>query len=141
MRYVNNGDKVKIHYTEKLENGKVLDTSKCDRPIEITIGNNIVPLLENAIKGMKASDKKSITIQPEKAYGSKRKELIMEVRKSKLPEDITLVIGQKIKMRQKDGDYLNAVITDIKEDTVTLDANHPLAGRTLIFDIELVEIA
>ena len=141
MRYAKNGDKVKVHYTEKLENGKLLDTSKGDRPIEIRIGNNIVPLLEKAIKGMKALDKKSITIPPEKAFGSRRKELIMEMRKSELPENITLVIGQQIKMRQKDGDYINAVIMDIKEDTVTLDANHPLAGRTLIFDVELVEIA
>jgi FKBP-type peptidyl-prolyl cis-trans isomerase 2 len=140
MRYVKNGDKVKIHYTEKLENGKVLDTSKGDRPIEITIGNNIVPLLEKALKGMKVSDKKSITIKPEKAYGSRREDLIVEMKKSKLPEDITLVVGHKIKMRQKDGDDINAFITDIKEDTVTLDSNHPLAGRKLIFDMELMEI-
>ena len=141
MRQVKNGDRVKVHYTERLENGRVLDTSKDDQPLEIRIGSNIIPLLEEAIKGMEVREAKSITIPPEKAYGPRREELVTEVKKNKLPANITPGVGQQIKLQQPDGDYVNAVIVDIKEDKITLDANHPLAGSPLVFDVELLEIA
>ena len=141
MNQAKNGDRVKVHYTEKLENGRVLDTSKGDLPLEIKIGNNTVPLLERVIKGMKILETKSITIKPEKAYGPRRKELITEIKKNKLPKNFTPAIGQRIKLRQEHGDNIDAVIMDIKENTITLDANHPLAGATLILEVELIDIA
>ncbi|MDY7035145.1 MAG: FKBP-type peptidyl-prolyl cis-trans isomerase [Thermodesulfobacteriota bacterium] len=132
MRLANKGDMVKVHYTEKLENGRILDTSKGDQPIELKIGNNIVPLFEKAIKSMRRLETKSIKVPPEKAYGPRREELIIEVAKNKSPENISPVIGHKVKLRQPNRDNINAVITDIKKkygnprckSSISRQANH-----------------
>jgi peptidylprolyl isomerase len=142
MSQAKDGDTVKIHYTGKLENGTVFDTSKDRQPLEFAVGNGkIIPGFEKAIIGMGVGDTKTITVQPEEAYGPSRKELIMDIKKTDLPEDITPAIGKQLQIRQKDGNPIEITITDMDEDTVTLDANHPLAGNTLVFEVELVEIA
>ncbi len=142
MSQAKNGDTVKVHYTGKLENGTVFDTSKDRQPLEFTIGSGgIIPGFEKGIIGMEIGDTKTITVPPEAAYGPRRKDLVVDMKKTDLPEDITPAIGKRLRMRQKDGNPIKITITDMDEDTVTLDANHPLAGNRLVFEVELVEIA
>ena len=142
MSQAKDGDTVKVHYTGKLENGTVFDTSKDSQPLEFAVGSGkIIPGFEKAIIGMGVGDAKSITVPPEEAYGPSRKELIVDIKKTDLPEDITPAIGKQLQVQQKDGNPIEITITDMDEDTVTLDANHPLAGNTLLFEVELVEIA
>ncbi len=135
------GDTVKVHYTGRLENGKEFDTSKNREPLEFTIGNgSMMPGFEKGIIGMEVGDKKTFTVLPEEAYGPRHEELIATIDKSEFPKHITPRIGLNLQIMQPDGRIMNLTVADMDEDTVTLDANHPLAGRTLIFDVELVEI-
>jgi peptidylprolyl isomerase len=140
MKVAKSKDKVKVHYTKKVETGKILDTSKDSQPLEIRIGSNIVPLFENAIKGMQEGETKEVLVPPEEAHGKRRKDLITKVKKDRLPKDIRPTVGHKLKIQQANGNRIEAMITDVKGDTITLDANHPLAGRELIFEIELLEV-
>ncbi|MCD6454437.1 MAG: peptidylprolyl isomerase [Candidatus Aminicenantes bacterium] len=136
------GDKVKVHYTGKLEDGTVFDSSREGEPLEFTIGSGeIIPGFEEQIIGMEEGEKKTFTIPPEKAYGPHREELIIEVRKEEFPPDITPEVGQHLQLRQADGHVFYVVVTDVQEDSVTLDANHPLAGKDLVFDVELLEVS
>jgi FKBP-type peptidyl-prolyl cis-trans isomerase 2 len=140
MRQAKDGDKVKVHYTKKLENGRVLDASEGGYPLEIKIGRNLVPLFENAIKGMEIGQRKTITVPPEKAYGPWRGDLKIDLRRSALTKKMSLNIGRELSIRKDDGSLTNAVIVDVRKDTVTLDMNHPLAGKPIFVDIEVVEI-
>ncbi len=143
MAEAKNGDKIKVHYTGKFEDGTVFDTSEERGPLEFTIGKGeVIPGFEKSIVGMEVDEKKTITIPPEEAYGPRREELIWERKKSEFPEGITPAVGKQVGVRlnQPDAPLINAIITDVSEDTVTLDANHPLAGKTLVFDIELIGI-
>ena len=141
MSKAKNGDTVKVHYTGKFEDGKVFDSSKERQPLEFVLGEgNVMPAIENAILGMEAGDTKLIEIPPEEAFGPRREELVIEVERSELPEHITPTMGQTLQMRQPDGGHIDLVIVEMNEQTITLDANHPLAGHTLSFDLELVEI-
>jgi peptidylprolyl isomerase len=131
MSKVKDGDKIKVHYTGKLEDGTVFDTSKDRPPFELAIGKNeVIPGFEKNLIGMGIGDKKTMTIAPEEGYGVTRDDLFMEIK-----------IGKRIKVRQNDGNILDVTIVGVKEDAVVFDANHPLAGKTLTFDVELVEIA
>jgi peptidylprolyl isomerase len=142
MGKAKNGDKIRIHYTGKLEDGNVFDNSKERQPLEFIVGDGeVMPGIEKGVIGMEPGDTKTIEIPPEEAFGPKRKELVIEVPKSELPNQITPTLGQRLKMHDPDGDHIELIITDINEETITLDANHPLAGHTLFFDLELVEIA
>ncbi len=140
MNRAENGNRVKIHYTTKLESGRIIDTTKGDRPVQIKIGRNLVPLLENAVKGMEIGQVKTISVPPDKTHGEWRKELIVDVKRSKLPKNAKPSIGHELPVQKPDGSPVNAVIVDIKKDVLTLDMNHPLAGKPLFIDIELVEI-
>ena len=143
MAQAKNGDKIKVHYTGKFEDGTVFDTSEERGPLEFTIGSGaVIPGFEQSIVGMEVGENKTITIPPEEAYGPRREELIWERKKNEFPEGITPAVGKQVGVRlnQPDAPLINALITDVSEDTVTLDANHPLAGKTLVFDIELVGI-
>lgn len=141
MSKAKDGDTVKVHYTGKLDNGEVFDTSKEREPFEFKIGGQaVIPGFEKGVVGMGVGDTKTIEISPEDAYGEKKEELVVEVQKSELPEDITPSVGQRLQIKQQDGNPIVVTITDMNEDNITLDANHPLAGYTLFFDVELVEI-
>jgi peptidylprolyl isomerase len=141
MGRARNGDKVRAHFLGKLENGETFLDTKADQPLEFTIGNGtILPHLENGVVNMEVGETKRISISPEEAYGPRREELLVEVNRSDLSEHITPSIGQTIELKQQDGNTLDVLIVDMNDETVTLDANHPLAGRTLVIDIELVEI-
>jgi len=142
MSQAKSGDKVKVHYTGKFEDGEVFDSSEGREPLEFTLGQgNVIPGFDNGIMGMEVGGKKSMTISPDDAYGQRRDDLVLEVKKTDFPENISPEIGQQLQMTRPDGQAVNVVITDMKEETVTLDANHPLAGKTLVFDVELVEVA
>jgi len=128
---VKTGDKVRVHYTGTLENGEVFDSSRDREPLEFTVGAGMV---------MKAGDSATVKLPPEEAYGEARKEMIMPMQKSQVPEDITPEVGMQVMLQAESGQQVPAVITEVNENTIILDANPPLAGKTLNFDIELVEI-
>jgi peptidylprolyl isomerase len=142
MSQAKKGDTVKVHYTGKLQDGEIFDSSIGTNPLEFTIGNKeLIDGFESGVMGMKIGSKKTITIPPEEAYGSRNEELVADVDRSKLPDHITAEIGQALQITQPNGKTINVIMTGVTDDTVTLDANHPLAGKTLTFEIELVEIA
>ncbi|MBW2091070.1 MAG: peptidylprolyl isomerase [Deltaproteobacteria bacterium] len=136
-----NGDAVKVHYTGRLEDQTVFDSSENREPLEFEIGSGqVIPGFENGIIGMAVGDQKTIIIPAEEAYGPRREELVVEVPKSNFPEHIIPEIGQRLQLRQANNNLIDVIVTKINEEEITLDANHPLAGKTLIFDTELVAI-
>ncbi|MDD4568438.1 MAG: peptidylprolyl isomerase [Methanoculleus chikugoensis] len=135
------GDTVQVHYTGKLEDGTVFDTSEERTPLEFTIGSGqIIPGFERAVVGMEPGETKTATISPEEAYGQHREDMTITVDRGQFPEDINPEPGQQLQVQQPDGRAAIVVVSDVSESTVTLDANHPLAGQPLTFDIELVDI-
>ncbi|MFC1587507.1 peptidylprolyl isomerase [Planctomycetota bacterium] len=135
------GDVVKLHYTGKLENGTIFDSSKGRDPLALTIGDKgVIPGFENAIIGMKVGDVKTIILPPETAYGEYQPDMILDIERSSIPGDVALEIGMVLKAENDQGDATHMTIKDFNDEKITLDGNHPLAGKTLIFEIELVEI-
>lgn len=142
MSKAKDGDQVKVHYTGQLENGDVFDSSRQRDPLEFVIGSgNVLPGFENGIIDMEVGDSKRITISPEEGYGEKREELVVTVMRNEFPDHIAPAVGQQLQIKQEKGDILNVNITALDEESITLDANHPLAGHTLLFEVELMEIA
>lgn len=142
MSAAKKGDKVKIHYTGKLMDGRVFDTSKERQPLEFTLGNkDVIGGFEKGVKGMEVGESKRIEIPPEDAYGERRAELVINIKKNEFPDDITPSVGLHLEIKSMDGEVTSVVITEVGDDVVTLDANHPLAGETLLFDVELVGIS
>jgi FKBP-type peptidyl-prolyl cis-trans isomerase 2 len=142
VEHVEDGDTVQLDYVGKLEDGSVFDSSAAGEPIEFTVGSAmIIPGLEKGIMGMTIGETKTITIPADEAYGPPHPELVMTVPKDKLPQDMELEVGGQLESHQPDGRVIYATITEIKDDSVTLDANHPLAGKTLIFDVKVVGIS
>lgn len=135
------GNTVKVHYTGKLEDGTIFDSSIDKDPLEFKIGNgNMIPGFEKAVMGMVLGDVKTANIPFQEAYGEKKKEMMVEVPMAQVPEDITPEVGLQLSIAQQDGSPIPVVISEVNDDKIILDANHPLAGKNLIFDIELVEI-
>ncbi len=138
---IKEGDTVKVHYTGKITDGTVFDTSKEREPLEFTIGEGkLIPGFEKAVVGMDIGDSNTVTIPSDEAYGEKRDDMIVDVEKSQIPPDIKPEVGQQLQVQQKDGNAIPVVITDVTEESIQLDANHPLAGQDLIFEIEVVEV-
>ena len=136
------GDTVKVHYTGKLEDQSVFDSSADREPLEFKIGESeVITGLQKGVVGMASGEKKSIVLQPEEAFGQILDDLIVDVEMSQLPKDISPTIGSQLQLKRQDGSSIDVRITKTTKESVTLDANHPLAGKTLFFDIELVEIA
>ena len=136
------GDTVKVHYTGKLEDGTIFDSSKDRDPLEFTLGQaQIIPGFEDAVLGMKPGQSKTVTIPVDKAYGPPRPDLIQTVDKSKLNGAEGLQVGQRVRVTQPNGQPLSVLVTAITDKTVTLDVNHPLAGKNLVFELKLVEIS
>lgn len=141
MTQARDGDTVKVHYTGRLENGRVFGTSKGGQPLEVKIGTGrLIPDFEKSIIDMKIGETKTITVPPEEAYGRKWEEFMVDVKKSDFPDNITPGVGKELQVRLEDDRLMDVTITAINEDTVTLDVNHPLAGETLVFEVELVEV-
>ncbi|MBI6115223.1 FKBP-type peptidyl-prolyl cis-trans isomerase [Salegentibacter maritimus] len=142
MSQVKANDTVKVHYTGKLTDGQVFDSSvERGEPIEFTMGQGqLIPGFEKGLIDMKVNEKKTINIPKEEAYGEPKEELIQEVQKSQLPEEIKPEVGMGLVSKSPDGQEMNLVVRDVKEDSIVVDGNHPLAGKDLVFDLEVVEI-
>lgn len=134
-------DKVKVHYKGTLSNGDIFDSSEGRDPLEFTLGTGqVIPGFDKGIEGMAIDESKTINISSTDAYGDIRKELIQEVPKSHIPEEIKPEIGLQLMSNTPDGQQIPLVVTEIKEETVVVDANHPLAGKDLTFEVTLVGI-
>jgi len=141
MAKVKYGDVVRVQYTGSLEDGTVFSKTKEQEPLEFTLGKGqIIPGLENAIVGMELDELKTIKVNAEDAFGPRLDELVITVDRNKLPEDLKFEIGDRLKVPREDGQTTSVKVTSISERNVTLDANHPLSGKNLIFDIKLLEI-
>ncbi|MBL7473528.1 FKBP-type peptidyl-prolyl cis-trans isomerase [Robertkochia sediminum] len=141
MSQVKANDTVKVHYTGKLTNGQVFDSSLEREPLEFTLGKGmLIPGFENGILDMKVNEKKTIEIPAEQAYGDTREELIQEVPMSELPEEIKPEVGMQLISKAPDGREIPLMVSEVKEESIMVDANHPLAGKDLIFDVEVIEI-
>lgn len=141
MQQAQNGDKVKVHYHGTLRSGETFDSSKGREPLEFTVGSGqVIKGFDDGVKGMQVGDKKIVEINVEDAYGEKSQEMIIEFPRAQFPPNVNPQVGEQLMMSNGEGQSFPVTVTEIREDSVLLDANHPLAGQDLIFDIELVEI-
>lgn len=150
MAKAKTGDKVKVHYTGRLDDGTIFDSSECksddcgcdSEPLEFTIGEGqLIPRFEEAVVDMEIGDSKTVNISAEDAYGPHMEQLVAVLDRSEIPESIKPELGQQLEVTLQNGQAMPVMVTEVTDSTVTLDANHPLAGQNLTFDIRLVEIA
>lgn len=136
------GDKVKVHYTGKLDDGTVFDSSAGRDPLEFTVGaGQMIKGFDTGVNGMNVGESKTVKIPSEEAYGQHRDEMVIEVPKTELPPDMEVTPGDQLQMQHQSGQVVLVTVTDVDDEKITLDGNHPLAGKDLTFDIELVEVA
>lgn len=141
MAQAKKGDTVKVHYTGTLDDGTMFDTSAEREPLKFRIGEGqVIPGFDMAIIDMVPGDVKVIVIPAEEAYGEHSTDLVTDVDRSRFPADMELEIGQQLQVGLADGEQAVVMVVDVSDTSVTLDANHPLAGQQLTFDVELVEI-
>lgn len=141
MQNAKNGDKVKVHYTGKLDNGQVFDSSEGKDPLEFTIGENqLLKKFEEAVDGLEVGESTKVVIPAEEAYGTRQEQLIAKVPKEKLPEGMEPEVGMKLQTQTPEGQVMVVNVTEVNEENITIDANHELADEDLHFDIKLVEI-
>ena len=141
MAKAKEGDAVKVHYTGMLEDGTVFETTEGGDPVEFTVGRGeVIPGFDSAVEGMEPGEKKSVDVDHDEAYGPYFKEMAVEVTRDQLPPDMEPELGMQLELEQPDEENIIVSIIDIKDDKIMLDANHPLAGHNLKFEIELVEI-
>jgi peptidylprolyl isomerase len=141
MRQAKHGDTVRVHYRGKLRDGSVFDASFDREPLQFTIGGGeIMPGFEEAVVGMNPGDFKTTEVSAEKAFGPYREDMLVVVDKSEFPENVEPKVGQSVPISRPDGPPIDLAVTEVTESAVTLDANHPLAGEDLKFEIELIDI-
>ncbi|HQX95466.1 MAG: peptidylprolyl isomerase [Chitinophagaceae bacterium] len=141
MAQVKSGDKIKVHYHGKLNDGETFDSSEGRDPLEFEVGSGmVIKGFDDGVTGMSVGEKKTINIPFAEAYGPINPEMIIEMPKDRFPEDLELGIGMPLMMSDQQGQQFQVKIVEIKEEAVMLDANHHLAGKDLTFDLELVEI-
>lgn len=141
MTKVKSGDKVSVHYHGKLTDGTTFDSSEGREPLSFVVGEGmVIPGFDNALIDMQVGDKKTVNIPSDQAYGPANPENIIDFPKANIPADMEIEKGMQLQLFGQDGQVINVTVVEVKEDAVTLDANMPLAGKDLIFDIELVEI-
>ena len=142
MSEAKQGDTVHVHYTGRLADGTTFDSSKDRDPLELTLGQGaVIPGFEKAIEGMTVGDQKTAEIPVDEAYGPRRDELVMDVPRTQLPEGMDPKPGEQLRMQTPDGQAVPVVVADTSDEAVKIDANHPLAGKDLTFDLLLVKIA
>lgn len=142
MSQAKSGDTVKIHYTGTLEDGSQFDSSEGRDPLEFQVGSGqVIPGFDKAVEGMAVGENKQVTIPPEEAYGDHNAQMVQDVPKTALPDDLEPEVGMALSARGQDGQEMRLTVTEVKDDAITVDGNHPLAGKPLNFDIELVSIA
>ena len=141
MSNAKSGDTVKIHYTGKLDDGAEFDTSAGSDPLEFVLGDGqVIPGFDKAVEGMAIGESKNVRIQPDDAYGPRHDQLIQDVPRDQLPDDMTPAVGMELQAQNETGEVMRFAVTAVDDDSITVDGNHPLAGKALAFDIELVEI-
>jgi FKBP-type peptidyl-prolyl cis-trans isomerase 2 len=141
MAQVKDSDTVKVHYTGKLEDGTVFDSSAEREPLKFEMGQGqVIKGFEEAVIGMNPGDSKTTIIPADKAFGPHSEDMVIEVEREQFPEDMELNVGQRLQVPQPGGQPVLVTIAEVSEKTVMLDGNHPLAGKELTFDIHLVEI-
>lgn len=142
MSEAKKGDKVKVLYTGRLNDGSEFDSSKDRDPLEFEIGSQqVIPGFENAVLGLKTGESVTVNIPSDDAYGPRVDEMVLKIEKEKLPPDFNPELGQQFQLPQQNGQNVVVTVTDITDTQIELDANHPLAGKDLTFDIQLVEIS
>ncbi len=138
---IRTGDTVSVHYTGKVEKGEVFDSSKGRRPLTFTVGaGQIIRGFDEAVVGMLAGETKTVTIPPEMGYGPRREELVVDIPRDTVPEGMDLEKGMMIELVDPQGNKIPAEVFEILDEVVKMDLNHFLAGKTLVFDIEIVEL-
>lgn len=141
MSEAKKGDRVKVHYTGKLTDGSVFDSSRERDPLEFELGSGMmISGFDAAVTGMKIGESKVAEIPSKEAYGEHNDEMVISVPKTQLPEGLAPEIGQQLGMQQPNGESIPVRVTKVEEENIEIDANHPLAGKDLVFDLELVEI-
>ena len=141
MQNAKKGDKVKVHYTGKLDNGEIFDSSEGKEPLEFTLGENqVLQKFEETVEGMKVGESTNVSIPAADAYGSRQNDLIIKLPLNRLPESVKPEIGMKLKMQTKQGEIIVVTVMGIGENDITIDANHELADKDLHFQIELLKI-
>ena len=141
MAQAKNGDTVKIHYTGKLEDGTVFDSSEGREPLEFKIGEGqVIPGFEQMVVGMEPGQSKTETIPMDQAYGPRDAQMIVQVDRSQLPPDLNPEVGQELYVQQPGGITVPVMVVDVNPSSITIDANHPLAGENLVFEVKLVSI-
>lgn len=141
MQKVKSGDKVKVHYHGKLTSGETFDSSAGREPLEFEVGGGmVIKGFDEGVTGMSVGEKKTINIPYNDAYGPRNAEMVIDMPKDRFPKDMQLEVGMPLMMSDGSGQNFEVVVIQLKENSVVLDANHPLAGQDLVFDIELVEI-
>jgi peptidylprolyl isomerase len=134
------GDTIAVNYTGKFEDDTVFDSSAGKDPLQFTVGaGQLIKGFDEAVLGMKKGEKKTITLAPEEAYGPRQEGMIIDIPRAQIPEDMKLEVGMRLHLRDPNGNPVPAVVAEITEEVVKMDANHPMAGKTLIFDIEIAE--
>jgi peptidylprolyl isomerase len=141
MSQAKSGDTVKIHYTGTLDDGTQFDSSAGRDPLEFELGSGqVIPGFDTAVEGMAVGENKNVRLEAEEAYGPRHDQLVQEVERNVLPEDLTPEEGMALQSQSPDGQVTQLMVTAVTETTITVDANHPLAGQALSFEIELVDI-
>ncbi|MFN4285897.1 MAG: peptidylprolyl isomerase [Lacibacter sp.] len=135
------GDTVRVHYTGRLTTGEQFDSSAGREPLEFEVGAGMmIKGFDDAVVGMAVGDKKTVTLQPDEAYGERHEEMIIDFPRAQFPEDLIPEVGMQLMLNNSAGQQFPVTITEVREDVVVLDGNHMLAGKELVFDIEMVEI-
>lgn len=141
MSGATSGSQVKVHYTGRLDDGSVFDSSEGREPLAFQLGKGqVVPGFEKAVTGMQIGEKKTVTFPSDEAYGPRVEQLVFTVPKENLPEGYQPAAGEMMRLETRDGRQMDAMVTEATEDSVKLDGNHPLAGQDLTFDIKLVAV-
>ncbi|MFT3904087.1 MAG: peptidylprolyl isomerase [Niabella sp.] len=142
MQQVQSGDTVKVHYHGKLTTGETFDSSEGREPLEFETGSGmVIKGFDEGVIGMSVGEKKTITIPVAEAYGEVNPDMLIDMPKDRFPEGLEVQVGMPLAMSDPQGNQFQVVVREIKEDTITLDGNHPLAGKDLVFDLELMEIS
>ncbi len=137
---IKHGDTISVNYTGTLESGEVFDSSEGNPPLKFTVGaGQLIKGFDDTVVGMKKGDKKNVTIAPENAYGERRDDHVVDFPRANIPEDMEMKVGTVVQLSDESGRAFPAVVTEINNDAVKMDVNHPLAGKTLIFDVEIAE--
>lgn len=138
---VKTGNTIRVEYTGRFEDGEIFDTSRGKQPLSFTVGaGQLIPGFDAAVVEMAVGDQKTVTIDPQNAYGEYREDRLFSMPKTNIPADLDLEIGMTVQLTDKNGKPVPAVVRGLEEESVSLDINHPLAGKTLVFDIEVVSI-